>query len=127
MRKSQGACACHDILLEKITNSENKCGKGNEAEHKIPVQDMFSCTDQTCSFDSSDEGSSLMQTIPEVASMVSNQTLPGMVEAPPDKTAPSRTASIMMLPSAILPSVYELFKKSSSIPNNAKKSCVCSF
>ena len=57
-----------------------------------------------------------MQTILEVASIVSNQTLPGMVETPQDEIAPSRTASNMMSPS-----VYdELFKKSSSISNYAK-------
>ena len=57
-----------------------------------------------------------MQTISEVASIVSNQTLPGMVETPQDEIAPSRTASNMMSPS-----VYdELFKKSSSISNYAK-------
>lgn len=130
--EEKSKCACHDILLEKVTNLENKIeqfvsvislsGKGNQPKHKTADQDIFSSTDQTtCGFDSSDDESSVMQTISEVASIVSNQTLPGMVEVRQDETAPSRTASIMMLPSAISPSVYdELFKKSSSISNYAK-------
>ena len=124
--EEKSKCDCHDMLLDKVTNLENKIeelvsaiaqsGKGHQPGNKIS-EDIFSCTDQTtCSFDSFDEESSVMQTISEVASIVSNQTLPGMVETSQDEIAPSRTASNMMSPS-----VYdELFKKSLSIPNYAK-------
>ena len=89
------------MLLDKVTNLENKIeqlvsaraqsGKENQPGHKIS-ENMFSCTDQTtCSFDCFDEESFVMQTISQVASIVSNQTLPGMVEAPQDKTAPCST------------------------------------
>ena len=115
--EEKSKCACHDILLEKVTNLENKIeqfvsiislsGKGNQPKHKTPDQDIFSSKDQTtCGFDSSDDESSVMQTISEVASIVStlpgmvqvpqDETLPGMVQVPQDETAPSRTASIMI-------------------------------
>ena len=78
---------------------------------------MFNRTDQTTySFDSFDEESSVIKTISEVASIVSSQTLPDMVEAPQDESVLSRKGSSMMSAS-----VYDvLFKKSSSISNHAK-------
>lgn len=122
-------CSCHDVLLNKVTSLENKIEQlvlaiehsANKPGYKIST-DMFSCADQTtCRFDSCDEqSSSLMQTISEVASICSN-TLPGMAEATEDETAVLRTASVLVSPSVISPSVYdELFKKSSSISNYAK-------
>ena len=82
IQKNEGEskCDCHDMLLDKVTNLENskieqlvsviaQSGKGHQPGHKIS-EDIFSCTDQTtCSFDSSDEESSVMQTISEVASI----------------------------------------------------------
>ena len=70
---------CHDMLLDQVTNLGNKIeqlvsaipqsGKGHQPGHKIS-EDIFSCTNQTtCSFDSSNEESSKMQTISEVASI----------------------------------------------------------
>ena len=49
-------------------------------------EDMFSCTNQTTySFYSFDEELSVTETISKVQSIVSSQTLPGMVEAPSDE------------------------------------------
>ena len=122
-------CSCHDVLLDKVTKLEDKIEQlvsviehsVYQPGHKIST-DMFNCTDQTtCSFDSFDEQSTVMETISEVASICSN-TLPGMVEPTEEETAVLRTASVMVSPSAISPSVYdELFKKSSSISNYAKQ------
>ena len=92
------------MLLDKVTDLENKIeqlvsaiaqsGKEHQPRHKIS-EDIFSCMDQTtCSFDSFDEESFMRQTISDVAPIVSNQTLPGMVEAPQDETAPSRINSL---------------------------------
>ena len=138
----QPKCSCHDELLDKVTSLENKLeqlvsviknsNKQPDQECKIP-EDIFNCTDPiTCSFDSFDEESStVLQTISEVASICSNNTLPGMTATiAEERTVNLRTASVIspsfsvISPSsvsAIQPSVYdELFKKSSSISNFAK-------
>ena len=87
-------CSCHDVLLDKVTKLENKIEQlvsviehsVYQPGHKIST-DMFNCTDQTtCSFDSFDEQSTVMETISEVASICSN-TLPGMVEPTEEETA----------------------------------------
>ena len=122
-------CTCHDMLLAKVTKLENKIEQLVSALEKSTNQsgqrissDMFNCNDQaTYGFDSFDEESSVMQAISEVASICSNTTLPGMIEAMEETNLP-RTASVTS-PSvcAIMPSVYdEMFKKSSSISNYAK-------
>jgi hypothetical protein len=138
----QPKCSCHDELLDKVTSLENKLeqlvsviknsNKQPDQECKIP-EDIFNCTDPiTCSFDSFDEESStVLHTISEVASICSNNTLPGMTATiAEERTVNLRTASVIspsfsvISPSsvsAIQPSVYdELFKKSSSISNLAK-------
>ena len=77
--EEKSKCDCHDMLLGKVTNLGNKIeqlvsaipqsGNGDQPGHKIS-EDIFSCTDQTtCSFDSSCEESSEMQTTSEVASI----------------------------------------------------------
>ena len=93
-------CSCHDVLLDKVTKLENKIEQlvsviehsVYQPGHKIST-DMFNCTDQTtCSFDSFDEQSTVMETISEVASICSN-TLPGMVEPTEEETAVLRPFS----------------------------------
>ncbi len=139
----QPKCSCHDELLDKVTSLENKLdqlvsviknsNKQPDQECKIPEDIIFNCNDPiTCSFDSFDEESStVLQTISEVASICSNNTLPGMTATiAEERTVNLRTASVIspsvsvISPSsvsAIQPSVYdELFKKSSSISNFAK-------
>ncbi|CAB4032483.1 Hypothetical predicted protein, partial [Paramuricea clavata] len=101
------------------------------------VSAMMSCWTSFDSFD--EESSTVLQTISEVASICSNNTLPGMTATiAEERTVNLRTASVIspsvsvispssvsaIQPSsvsAIQPSVYdELFKKSSSISNFAK-------